>query len=378
MLESQRHHFDIPDDICYLNCAYMAPRLKCVTRAAHDAIERGRAPWQITAGDFFDDVEVLRGLFATLIDAHADDIALVPSVSFGIGIAAANLQARPGQKILLLAEQFPSNVYPWRTLARQRGASVVTVARPADKNWTRAVVSAIDDDTAIAALPQAHWTDGSALDLKAVRTRCDNTGTALALDLTQSLGAVPFSVRDIRPDFAVAAAYKWLLGPYSMGFLYVAPHWHQGQPLEEAWMSRSDSRDFGRLVEYRDDYRAGARRYDVGEHSNFNLLPMAVAALQQILAWQVPLIAGRLAELTGQIAKRATELGFAVPPDTSRSPHMLGLRLPHSAHERLLAGFAEAGVHVSLRGDSLRIAPHLHIEERDLERFFRVLEKHAS
>jgi len=70
------------------------------------------------------------------------------------------------------------------------------------------------------------------------------------LDLTQSLGAQPFSALEVKPDFAVTATYKWMMGPYSMGFLYVDPKWHEAQPLEHNWMNRVGSENFTALTHY--------------------------------------------------------------------------------------------------------------------------------
>jgi len=119
MIASQRHLFDMPDDIAYLNCAYMSPLMKPVIDAGVAGMSRKAQPWTITPQDFFSDSEAARGLFARLIGADAGDIAIVPSASYGIASAAANVPVAKGQEILVLAEQFPSNVYSWRELGRQ-------------------------------------------------------------------------------------------------------------------------------------------------------------------------------------------------------------------------------------------------------------------
>ena len=165
-------------------------------------------------------------------------------------------------------------------------------------------------------LPNCHWTDGGLVDLVAIGARCREVGAALVLDVTQSLGAMPFEVGAVRPDYLACATYKWLLGPYSMGFCYVAPHRHEGRPLEHNWIHRKDSEDFAGLVAYRDEYQPGARRYDVGERSNFALMPMVVAALEQIFEWGVDEIAETLGNRTAAIAQRATGLW----PEFGREP----------------------------------------------------------
>jgi len=122
--------------------------------------------------------------------------------------------------------------------------------------------------------------------------------SSLFIDATQSLGVLPLDVRDVQPDYLVAATYKWLLGPYGMGFLYVAPHRQSGRPIEEHWSTRSGSEDFARLVDYRDEYQPGARRFDVGEKVNIHLVPMAITALNQSLAWGTANIQASLRAMT--------------------------------------------------------------------------------
>ena len=178
----------------------------------------------------------------------------------------------------MLDEQFPSNYYPWERRVEETGASLKVVAWPENQDWTAAVLNSLTAEVAIAALPNVHWTSGGRLDLVRIGEACRKQGTALALDLTQSLGALPFSAKEVQPDFAVAASYKWLLGPYSVGLLYVAPKWHSGIPLEENWIPRANSEDFSSLILYTKEYAAGARRFDMGERSNFALLPAAVRA----------------------------------------------------------------------------------------------------
>lgn len=373
MIAHHRELFDIPADIAYFNCAFTAPLLRGAAEAGKAALEAKSSPWAITPRHFFSAIEENRRLFATLIGCSADSIAIIPAVSYGVALAAKNLSLHKGQTILLLQDQFPSHVYSWRLKADRAGATLQTVRRPSDNDWTTAVMDAIDDRTAIAALPNCHWTDGTLLDLVKIGERCRRVGAALVVDGTQSLGAMPFSAAAVRPDFLVTTSHKWLLGPYSFGFCYAAPARQHGEPLEENWLNRAGSEDFARLVDYRDEYQPGARRYDMGAASNFIQAPIAAAALTQILAWGVDNIAATLQATTGRIAERAVEIGFHVPPAGVRAPHMLGISIPSGLPKGLPSRLARDNVFVSARGDSVRIAPHLYNTEQDLERLFAAL-----
>lgn len=376
-IECQRALFSIPDSVAYLNCAYMAPQLRSVTEAGIAAIERKQRPWQITADDFFENVSLLKQQIAGLLSASPSDIALTPSVSYGLSTAAANLRLGAGERVLVLDEQFPSNVYPWRELTQSAGATLVTVKRPQSGDWTTSLLEEIGDSAACVAIPNVHWTDGSLIDLERVSARCRETGAVLVVDATQSLGAKPLSVKTVQPDFVAGAMYKWLMGPYSLGYLYASPSQQEGRPLEFNWINRRNSEDFAGLVKYRDEFEPGAARYDVGERSNFALVPMAIEALRQIGQWGVEEVESSLRLMTRQIGERATELGLSVAPVPLRCAHMIGISFPDGVPERLVNMLTEAQVYVSVRGSSIRIAPHLHNSASDLDRLFEVLTRVA-
>jgi selenocysteine lyase/cysteine desulfurase len=373
-LGSQRHLFEIPDDVTYLNCASMSPSLRAVTAAGIDAVRAKASPWNLRPSDWFTGAEPLRALVARVIGAEAESIALVGSVSYGLAVAAANLPVRAGQSIVVLDREFPSSTYTWRDLARRAGARVVTVKREAGASWTDALLGALDDRVAIVATPVCHWTDGSLIDLERLAPAVRAAGAALVVDASQAAGAHPIDVGRIQPDFLASVGYKWLLGPYSLGYLYVAPKWHEhGRPIEQSWMSRAGAEDFTRLVDYVDDFRPGARRFDMGEFSHFTMLPMSTAAVTQVAEWGVERIAAGIGALTDRIGREASALGCEVPRDDERVRHMIGVRLPGGLPRGLPERLAQAKVHVSVRGDSIRVAPHLYNDDADVERFVDVL-----
>jgi selenocysteine lyase/cysteine desulfurase len=379
MLPCQRHLFDIPDDVAYLNCAYMSPLMNPALEAGTVGLTRKAHPWELTPDKFFTGADEFRATAAPLLDCSADDIAIIPSASYGIATAARNLLVKKGQSILVLAEQFPSNYYPWRRLAEENGATLKVVAWPGDNNdWTAAVLDSLTSDVAIAALPHVQWTSGGRLDLVRIGEACRKIGAALVLDLTQSLGALPFSARDVQPDFAVAASYKWLLGPYSVGLLYIAPKRQGGIPLEENWIQRANASDFSSLILYTEDYDTGARRFDMGERSNFASLPAAVRAMKQLLEWDVAQISETAGALNRQLASATAELGFLSPPDHLRAPHYLCLRRMGGIPRELPEMLAREKVFVSVRGSSIRVTPHVYNTKEDAERLISCLKQTAS
>jgi selenocysteine lyase/cysteine desulfurase len=369
VITSERAAFNVPADIAYFNTASLAPQLRAVRTAGEAALERRGRPWTISASDWFAEVEQLRSLFAAIIGANADGVALVPATSYGFAVAARNLPLHAGERVLVLAEEYPSGIYTWSIAARRSGGDVLTVVRESGQSWTAAVLAALDERVAIVSVPNVHWTDGAVLDLVAIAERTREVGARLVIDGSQSVGAMPLDVRELRPDFLITVGYKWLLGPVSVGYLYVAEEHCGGEPLEENWINRAGSEDFAALVDYRDTYQPGARRFDSGQRTKFELVPMAIAALEQILEWQVPRIAATLAARTADITQHVSRLGLAVAAhDAQRGPHMLGIRLPDNVRAQAPAALADGNCFVAMRGSSLRISPHLHTTDQDVER----------
>ena len=375
IISSQRHRFAMPHDIHYLNCGYMSPIADTVRDALAAGAARKEQPWGYKSDEFFSYPEAFRTRAGAIMGAKADSVAIVPSASYGLAIAARNLPLSAGQTIVILADQFPSNVYIWRERAAETGAMIVTAQREEGAAWTEAVLATITPDTAIVAVPNCHWADGGMVDLVAVGKACRAVGAALVLDLTQSLGAMPFDVSEVQPDFAVAACYKWLMGPYTMAMLYVAPKYHGGQPIEQPWMGRAGAQDFARLVDYRDDFQPGARRFDMGEKSNPALLGGASAAIDMLIEWGVDAIAETLGAKTEAIADAARAIGLSASPIGIRAPHFLSLGFRGAVPAGLTETLAAENVFVSLRGASLRVTPHLYNDDTDGARLIDVLSR---
>jgi selenocysteine lyase/cysteine desulfurase len=220
-----------------------------------------------------------------------------------------------------------------------------------------------------------HWTNGAYIDLEAIGKACRDVDAAFVVDATQSLGAMPFSVESVRPDFLVAAGYKWLLCPYGFSLAYVSARWCDSRPLEETWLARDNARDFTALARYSSTYMPGARRFDAGETCTPTILPGAAAALEQIAKWGVPAIAESLSAINGRIATHLEQLGFRLPEPSQRCPHMLGARLPDGYSGNLVGELKVKNIFISQRGDALRFAPHVHVTARDVEKLLDSLDQ---
>lgn len=381
-MRNQRSKFSLPSGTTYLNCAYMSPLMKKVEKAGMEGIKRKRNPFSITHDDFFRETELLRSEYAKLIKApDAKRIVVIPSASYGLSTVARNIRLERSDSILVIHEQFPSNVYPWRRLAAESGAALRIVKPPEaltarGKTWNEQLLESIKPGTKIIAMGNVHWADGTLFDLAAVGRRAREVGAKLIVDGTQSVGALPFDVRSVKPDALICAGYKWLMGPYSIGLAYFNETFDEGVPLEENWINRLGSEDFTGLVNYRDDYQTGALRYEVGEHSNFILVPMMLEALRQVNEWTPSAIQSYCHSITSSGIKQLRDHGFWVEEDKFRGQHLFGIRFPKGIDAKALRDrVVKRKISVSFRGEFMRVSPHVYNTSADFDRLVQALTK---
>jgi selenocysteine lyase/cysteine desulfurase len=379
MLESQRALFDMPREVCYLNAAAWSPLPLATQEAGRIGVERKGRPWTMDAEFPARQHERARSAAAKLINADRDDVALIPSVSYGVATAAKLLSVPAGSRVLLLEDDHSSPVLEWMTRAPEGGFAVEVVRRPQDGDWTQALLAAIErpgaPPVALASISSIHWSDGGAVDLEGVAFALRAQGAALLVDATHGAGVMQIDVQALDPDFLVFPTYKWVLGPYGRAFLFVAKRHQNGVPLEQT--------SFGRravaatAATYLSDigYVSGARRFDMGERDHFVSLEMASIGMEMMAQWGSDAVVARLAMLTSRIAEGLGERGVKLPDAALRAPHILSVSFPDGLPEGLIERLAVDNVHVAQRLGRLRISPHVYNDEEDVDRFVECFRK---
>ena len=381
MLSCQKHLFDLGSDVHYINGAYMSPISKAVAAAGALAVNRKLQPYTIAPDEFFSGVNHLKTLFAKIIQSNEPQrVAIIPSASYGIAAVAKNIKVQKEQNIIVAEAQFPSNVYTWRELAKEKDLTIKTVPYPIEiregrgATWNERILESIDNQTAIVALSHIHWANGTKFDLKKISTRAHEVGALLIIDGTQSVGALPIDVEEMGIDALICGGYKWLMGPYTLGYAYFSDYFDNGKPLEENWIARQGAEDFRRLIDYQDAYAPLSTRYDMGEKSNFINIPMGIVALQQLLDWGIENIQNYCRNLTQEAIKEWQQNGFWVEEEAHRGGHLFGIQMPaHISVEKLQAALSERKIYVSMRGDFVRIAPNVYNDAADIAALTDVL-----
>jgi selenocysteine lyase/cysteine desulfurase len=377
MLTSQRALFEMPRQICYLNSASYSPLPLRTQEAGRAAVGRKGTPWTLEPDFANHQHERARAAAARLINADAADIALIPSISYGVATAAKLLTIDRGARVLVMEDDHSSPVLEWQTRADEQGFAVETIRRPDDGDWTSMVLEAIERPGAppvgLASISSVHWSDGGLIDIERVGAALRQRGASFLLDATQSAGVLAIDVKRLDPDFVIFPTYKWLLGPYGRAFLYVARRHQGGIPLEQTSFGRRNVRAENKVyfsdVSYVDD----ARRFDMGERDHFISMEMASIGMEMMADWGAAAVAQRLAMLTDRIAGGLAGIGVSVPERRVRAPHILSLGFRKGMPAGLVEALAGEGVYVAARLGRMRISPHVFNDEADADRFVAAL-----
>ena len=380
-MTSQKHLFELPEDMHYLNAAYMSPMMKSVFEAGVEGMRRKLNPGNMQDDDFFIGAEGVKKRFGHLIQAPAQQIAIIPSASYGLKAAVNNIPSNKGNHAIVIGNDFPSDHYTMREWCRQNKKELKIIDAPGLVNgrgaaWNEKILNAITKETSAIILSTIHWTDGTKFDLKQIGERCREINAYFIADGTQSVGALPMNVNEFKIDALVCAAYKWLMGPYSMGLAYYCEKFNDGTPLEDSWMTRSNSRDFTGLTRYVDDYNPGAGRYNMGEFSNFIHMPMVERGLEQLETWGVDSVQDYCSGLIQPLLVYLRGQGYWVEQDEYRANHLFGFLLPPKADKnKFLEEIKKRKVIVSVRGDVIRVSPHVYNDQKDIRALIEALEE---
>lgn len=379
MLGSQRALFDMPRDICWLNAAAYGPLPLASQQAGERGVARKVRPWEMQPGGADHQMERARSAASRLIHADPNDVALISSVSYGIATAGRVLPTEPGTRILVLKDDHTSPVLEWTVRAKAQGLLLETVERPANGDWTTAVLDAINQPSrppiGVASISSVHWADGGALDLTRIAPALRQHDAKLVVDATHHVGVMAIDVGELDPDFLVFPTYKWVLGPYGRAFLYVAKRWQDGTPIEQPSSSRRDISSESSPYMRDTRYVTNARRFDMGERDHFITLEMASVGMELVAEWGHARVTERLLTLTRRLADGLRNSGALCPDEDVRAPHILSLAFPSGMPADLVARLARENIFVSPRLGRMRISPHVYNDETDIDRFIEVFRR---
>lgn len=359
----------------------MSPTLKQASIAGKKAIIQKENPTLLSQEDFFQPVEKSKISYGKLINADAQQIALLPSASYGFANAFNNLKSQNRLKAICVGEEFPSGYFSLVKWCKENDINIEIIKKPKIKKnrvsiWQQEILDAINQETAVVLISAVHWMDGSKYDLQSIGEKCANFDIPLFVDGTQAVGAQSIDVQACHITALINPSYKWLLGPYGLGFAYYAPYFNNGIPIEESWMNRDKASDFSNLTDYNEHYLPGAKRFDVGESASFINLAMMQVGIDFINDLGVEKIEGHCREITKPLLQYLRDNDFWFANEGYRAAHLFGFELPASVNlEQLKVALVQSNIYLSFRKNSVRVSPNIYNTNSDIHALIECLKK---
>jgi cysteine desulfurase / selenocysteine lyase len=372
--ELRRREFPVVRDKIFLGHAAVCPLPRRVAEAVAECARQG------TLGDqeafMLHRVNDARKLAAQLLNCQPEEIALVGPTSLALSFAAAGLNFRKGDNILIYHDDYPSNVYPWMALAASgvqvrlintRGLGVI---RPMD------VMGQVDENTRLVALASCHFISGYRLEHQAIGKYLRGRGILFCLDAIQTLGALPTTVEHV--DFLAADAHKWLLGPCGAGIFYVRRELHEKlNPPVYGW---HNVRSPNFVAQEKIEFRSGAVKYEAGTHNLLGVVGL-IAAMELVLEIGVENIAAELLRKRALLVPALQGKGFTVLNADATADNASGIVsfcLPGKDLAALSQKLSDAGIVTSLRTDRkgqnyIRLSPHFYNTDAELQHLLEFL-----
>jgi selenocysteine lyase/cysteine desulfurase len=364
------------EGVAYLDAASQGPIPLAASRAGREALLLKERPYRISSTTYVSAVAEVRALAARLLGAREESVALVTGAGQVVNAVARGLELGEGDEVLLARHEFPSNDLPWRWLAR-RGVRI----RVAEPDHPSGAVSAerlaaeIGPATRVVAFAHVSYLHGGRIDPGPVVEAARRVGAVTVADGSQAAGAVPLDFGASGVGVYAASGYKFLLGPYGTGVGLFSPQVLDRLAVADVnWWSVVGSEEFNRLPADV-QLKPGAQRYDAHETASFNnLLPFAESL--RLLLEATPALVQAHARALGDrlLAKLPPGFESASPLAPGARSHILCIRAQSAqetqqAHERLRA----AKVWTALRGDRIRVSPHLYSAPDDVDRLLAAL-----
>jgi selenocysteine lyase/cysteine desulfurase len=371
MRAAWRDEFPITEQCVYFDHAGVAPVSRRVADAVDVFVRDARDFARLHYRSWETRAEAVRGAAAALIGAHAAEIAFVASTSDGLSAIASGVNWRAGDSLVIVADEFPANVYPWWDLERF-GVTVRTAPVENGRLTVEAVAGLIDESTRVVSVSAVDFATGQRRPLAALGDLCRARGILFCVDAIQALGALRLDVERDRIDCLAADGHKWMCAPEGCGILYVSRRWVERlTPRRLGWKSVVDH---GTYLPYHFELKPDALRFECGS-LNFLGIHALGAALDLLAEAGADYVEERVLGLTGQLRDGLQARGHVVvSPDLPRERSGILTARCRRGPEQVMAAMRARGIVASARGGGIRFSPHFYCDDGDVARCLEAFE----
>ena len=355
----------------YLDHAAVSPlparAREALLQWAGQACEDGDVHWPRWAAR----VEELRRSAASMLGATPEEVALLRSTSEGVNLVAEGFPWRPGDNVVTLADEFPTNQYAWLNQA-ERGVETRRVPVGPEGVELDAIARACDARTRIVTISWVSFCTGRRLDLDRLVQLAHDRNALLFVDAIQGLGVFPLDVSKTPVDFLAAEGHKWMLGPEGAGIFYIRrEHLDRLRPIGLGWNSVVHAHDFTRIEL---NLKDAADRYEGGSQNMAGMIGLA-SSIELLLEQGQAALAKRIEETTDLACQRLQSIGARIVSDRTagRKSGIVAFEIPGRDPMKLREKCLAEDVVLSCRAGRLRISVHGYNNVEDLDRLVDAL-----
>lgn len=374
-MERIKEDFPISKEIVYMNTAAISLKPTKVIEAMIEFMRKHEMNGTYNFNESLEEevLENARVRAAELLGCKKDDIALTTNTSEGINFIAHSIKFSQGENVVTTDLEFPSVTYPWLRIARESGIEVRFALNRNGIVTLEDLEKLTDDKTKVIVLSHVEYSSGIRYNLKEVADLAHKHGALLVVDAVQSLGVIPLNVRREDVDALASAAYKWLLGPFGAGFVYMRKEFYEKvEPLFVGWRSSKEHEYDPRKISYPKD----AKKFEYGGMPYTSIYGLT-KAIEYIKDIGVENIESYVLNITRKLMEKLNDLGAKIltPYDREKRAGIVTVRFDKMDYNRTVEELAKEKIIVSKRMNALRISPHIYNTEEEIEKIIQSIRR---
>jgi cysteine desulfurase/selenocysteine lyase len=316
----------------------------------------------------------IKKILSELLNCSPDELGLIHNTAEGMNFISHGMDFVPEDEVILLENEYPSNVYPWRHLEKKGVKLVTTPMETSPEAFLKALKPLITDKTRAISLSAVHWCTGMPLPLEQIGALCKEKGIDFVVDGAQGVGLQPLDTQKANIDYMAFPAWKWLLGPLGLGVLYISKE--KLNSLKPIFIGTESVVKHQEYLPYKSELKPTTDRFTIST-ANFNDWVYFEAALGFLQDIGFAAVRDRILELSAYLSAGLAKIGFKVLSDQFPD-YPTGIVVCEKqgvGSDIIMQQLKQNKIVAAERLGRVRFAPHVYISPEQLDEVLAVLEK---
>ncbi len=314
----------------------------------------------------------IKEILSGLLGCHPDELCLIHNTSEGMNFISHGLEFSENDEIILLENEYPSNIYPWQHLEKKGVKLITAPACLSPEDFFENLEKLVTEKTRLISVSAVHWCTGMPFPLEKIGNLCRKKGIYFVVDGAQGVGMQPIDVKKMNIDFMAFSAWKWLMGPLGLGVMYVAKD--KLSDIGLAFWGTESVIDDEQYLPYKNILKPSADRFTISTPSTGDW-GYFLASLEFLHGIGFEKIRMRIFRLAEHLTNRLRSIGFKVISENF-SGYPTGIVVCEK--DGLLSGslvskLKQENIIAAERLGRIRFSPHIYISDQQLDKTVNAL-----